>query len=867
MKKLYVIDGNSLLFRAYYATSFTGNIMRTKNGIPTNAIFAFSNMISKIVTYLKPEDALFVAFDTGKKTFRHAQLTSYKEQRKPIEEDLKVQLPIAREFLDAMNVFHFELEGYEGDDVAGTVAKLGVESGYDVNIYTSDKDFLQLIQDGITVNLLRKGLSDIEEMNEKSLKEKFGLTPDQIPDYKGLMGDSSDNLKGIPGVGEKTALKLIQEHGHLENIIVAMANEKSKLAQKIIEHQDEGLLCKTLATIQHDVPLPFTLESLTYTGYDFNTLSNFYNKYECYSLLRKLKPSQNNLHAEKQEKSTPENFDQIYIKRFKDIPYQVSTVILDREKGNYNTSLLNGFVLSDGVATYYFAYQDAIKDIQFINFLKNPNEKKSVFDGKALRVALSRDNIQVEGIDFDLLLASYLLDSSLDNDPVTVFSYFGINILHNTSISLFEEDQQFINMAYYLSKIKETTLDKLKEIECLDLYYSIELPLATVLSEMEIEGFPMNREKLEEINSVFQAQLDQITQEIYLLAGYEFNISSPKQIANLLFEHLHLPSNKKESTSVEVLKYLEHLHPIVPLILKHRKYAKLISTYSSGLASYLHQDNKLHAIFNQALTTTGRLSSSEPNLQNITIRDEESKSIRKAFFYPEEDILLLSLDYSQIELRVLASLSNCHDLIDLFNRGEDIHSETASAIFGVNQDEVTPIMRRKAKTVNFGVVYGISDWGLSEQLDIPAKEAKEIIEKFYLRFPEIKNYFDQVIEFAKENGYVKTILNRRRYIPEMQSDNYQTREFGKRAAKNAPIQGSAADLIKIAMIKVSQELKSRNLKSKIVLQIHDELVLKVYADEKDIVMKLAKDIMEHSLNIKTVLEVDGSIGKTWFDAK
>ncbi len=866
--KLYVIDGNSLLFRAYFATSFTGNIMRRKDGFPTNAIFGFANLMTKIVSSLKDDDLIFVSFDHGKKTFRSELLESYKAQRKPIEEDLKVQLPCARELLDAMGIYHYEVEGYEGDDIAGTVAKIGSLKGIETIVYTSDKDYLQLIDEHISIHMLKKGLTDIEIMNPTTLYEKMGLTPDQIKDYKGLMGDPSDNLKGIPGVGEKTALKLIQQYSSLENIIEAMANEKSKLSQKIIENKDLGILCKKMATIVTNMDLPFTLDDLHYSGYDYNELSSFYTKYECFSLSKKLKPSdkqKTNTEA-KDSKIEVVDFEKIEVKHFKDIPTP-KVIIIDQENGNYHHAPINGFCFSVDQKTYYLDYSSAINDKDFIAYLGDKNKEKITYDYKKLKVSLGRKNIKVEGLKFDLVLASYLLNSSLNNDPMAIYGFYNINILLNThEISLFENNSTYYNMAYYLEVIYQDVLNKLKENDLLSLYNDIELPLCNILSEMEIEGFPVSRKVLEDINNNYKVKLESLQNQIYLVVGHEFNIASPKQLSEVLFHELNLPHGKKESTSIEVLNELKNTHEVIPLIIEYRKYAKIISTYTEGLMSYINVDNKIHTQFNQALTTTGRLSSSEPNLQNISTKSEEGKLVKKAFYY-EDDSYLLSLDYSQIELRILASLSSCPLLIDTFNNNEDIHSRTAMDVFNVTKDELTPLLRRKAKAVNFGIIYGISDWGLAEQIESSVKEAKQIIDTFYEKYPEIKSYFNKVIQDTTNNGYSTTLYGRRRYIPEITSDNYNTREFGKRAAMNASIQGTGADIIKIAMIKVDEFLKQNNYKTKMVLQIHDELIFKVPSEEKDIIVSKIKEIMENCVSLKVKLTCEGSIGKTWYETK
>lgn len=857
MKKLIVIDGNSLLFRAYYATAFNGEIMHTKDGFPTNAIFGFNNMIMKLVSSLKEGDLFFVSFDTGHKTFRHEEMETYKAQRKPVDEALIKQFKPAREYLDALNAFHYELDGYEGDDLAGTVAKMGSRENLDVEIYTSDKDYLQLIDDHIAIQMIRKGLKDIVRYDAATLKETMGLEPDQIRDYKGLMGDSSDNIKGIPGIGEKTALKLLSEYHDLENIIANMQNNSSKLAQKIIENQELGRFCKKIATIDIDVKLPFSLNDLVYKGYDFNALSTFYTKYEFFSLLKKLKPS--SLYKENPTSVKPEkNF--IEVESFSAIPSDCTTFYLTSNVTNYHHGEIQEIVLSNGKEIYHLPFNS--NDIDLKRYLEDANLLKSTYDVKRAYCLLNRYGIKLDGIDLDFLLASYLLDSSLDNDIVALSAFYGENIASND-----EKEKEYL-LTKVIYNHRDEIFEKLKSINCLSLYQTLELPLSKVLAKMEIEGFPLNKEALSIINDKYLAIEKSLEKQVYDIAGYDFNLSSPKQVADLLFNKLGLPGNKKNSTSIEVLNALKDRHPIVKLIIDQRKYSKLISTYTSALSDYIFPDGKIHTLFNQALTTTGRLSSSEPNLQNITVRDEDGKYIRKAFFYDEDDLYLLSLDYSQIELRLLAEMSSCQTLIDIFNHGGDIHASTARKVFNIPDDQEVPsALRRKAKAVNFGIVYGISDWGLAEQIDCSVSEAKVIIDSFYKIYPEIKEYFDRILEEAKKTNYVVTMFNRRRYIKELASDNYQTREFGRRAAKNAPIQGTAADLIKIAMIKIDQALTENKLKSRLVLQIHDELIFKVYEDEKDQVYSLAKEIMEHVINSKVKLEVDGGIAKTWYDTK
>ncbi len=866
MAKMIVIDGNSLLFRAYYATSYPGSaIMRTRDGIPTNALFAFSNMLLHIIKGFKDDEHLIVAFDTDKKTFRHQELLTYKANRKPCPEELIIQMPLAREMLHALGVFTFEMEGYEGDDIAGTVAKKAAKEGYQVEIYTSDKDFLQLIDESIEVHILKKGMSDVDIITAQNMKERFGFSPLQILDYKGLRGDTSDNLPGIPGVGEKTAVKLIQEYGSLEAIIEAAPSMKSKLGEKIMENAKTGIMCKHLAQILTDVNLPFALDETLYSGYDYEKISSFCNRYELKQLLSKLNSS---IPKRKQVKAEEKMAYQI-LDNVNDLktPTKLGLAI-DYSQGNYHKADIFGLAIALDDSVYYLTIENLKKDMRLKSWLEDQNIAKYCYDYKAIKVMLSSIGITLEGLTFDVLLAAYLIDSSLNNAPEAVFALFNVQITSDREISLFGNQNilSCCEIAYHSLHQYEMIKKELMNIESWSLFETIEIPLASVLARMEIEGFPLDVATLDEIGVQYRQKLDILTNQIYELAGESFNIASPKQVAHILYEKLGLPGNKKGSTSVDALKGLINYHPIVPLILEHRKYAKLVSTYIDGLKSYVFEDGKLHAIFNQALTTTGRLSSSEPNLQNISVRDEEGKLIRKAFYYDDEETYILSLDYSQIELRILASLSNCEPLIEAFKNHEDIHTVTARHVFHI-EGEVPPLLRRKAKAVNFGIVYGISDWGLSEQIDVSPKEAREIINSFYKAYPEIARYLKSIVEDAEQNGYVTTCLGRRRYLREIHDSSYQVREFAKRAAMNAPIQGTAADLIKIAMIRIDQRLQNENWRARMISQIHDELLFRVHREDLKPVMEMVKKEMEGAMEFSTPLEVDGSAAKTWYEAK
>ncbi len=863
MDKIYIIDGNSLLFRAYYATAYgSTQIMQTKDGTPTNAIFAFSNMINKIISSFKGEEKIIVCFDAGKKTFRHDEDKDYKANRKPVPTELITQMPIAREFLSSLGIKAYEQIGVEGDDICGTIAKLASSKNMRVEIYTSDRDFLQLIDKNVNVNLLIKGLSNIKVMNESTMMEEYGFTPIQIIDYKALRGDTSDNLPGIPGVGEKTATALIQKYGSYQNILNNVDEIGGKLKENLIQYQDQGYMCYRLASIKCDVVLPFTLDELTYKGYDFEEINNFCNKYELKQFLNRLP---------KELKKENENqliLDYIEIENSNDIEFEDEIVIaLNMDEGNYNYSSIYGLSFINKNKIYYIDFDNLKKDKKLLDVLSNEKVKKDCYDFKAIKVSLHRKGIEIKGVGFDFLLASYVIDSDLENNIDAIMYYFGVDLINNEqSSSLFSEGgdkYKAVQTCFYIKKLKESIIATLTNSKSFDLYQNIELPLANVLADMEIEGFPIQEKVLDEIGDELKQKIKIVSEKIYNLAGEQFNIQSPKQVADILFNKLELGGNKTNSTSVEVLKSLSNKHPIVNEILEYRKYQKLISSYIDGLKEHIQEDKKIHSIFNQALTSTGRLSSKDPNLQNISVRDEEGKQIRKAFYYDDDNYEILSLDYSQIELRILASMSNCKSLIDAFNNDVDIHNLTASKIFGSTESE----FRRKAKAINFGIVYGLSDYGLSEQINVSIGESKEIISNFYKAYPEVAEFLNATILKATKLGYVTTLNGRRRYIRGIHDSNYQTREASKRMAMNAPIQGSAADLIKIAMIEVHKFLIDNKLDTKLVLQIHDELLFKVNKKEKDFVYNNVKNIMENCYKLNTKLTVNGGFGKSWYDAK
>ena len=865
MAKITIIDGNSLLFRAYFATAYPGvEIMRNQEGIPTNAIFAFSNMINKILSSLKEDECIMVAFDAGKETFRKEQLESYKANRKPTPEELVQQFPIARDFLRSLNIFQFEEEGFEGDDIAGTVARMAEKEGYQVNIYTSDRDFLQLVNDKTTVHIIRKGLSDVVAMTPEVVKETYGFEPLQIIDYKGLRGDASDNLPGIKGIGEKTAVKLIQEYGSFDEIIAHADEIKGKVGEAIKADQEMGRLSRDLAIIKTDVPLPFTVEDTIYQGYDFTTISEFCQRYGLKQFMSKL------VQKWKKKDLTEVDIEVNTVSSLKELENEKEIAIaLDYEDDNYSLGLIYGLAVTSKNKVYYISLEDLLKDDVSLKLLKDENVKKYCFDYKAIKVALAQHNIEINGLYFDLLIASYLVDSSLKNDVQVVMNIYGIDLSSKEDKpSLFSNasPEKAGKIALFSWLLYERVIGELEKMDALKLYHELEIPLVDTLADMEIEGFPMDVKILDEFGAEYKKKINDLSEEIYALAGTTFNIASPKQIGDILFNKLGLSGNKKQSTDVDSLKEIQNEHPIVSKILEYRKYFKLLTTYVEGLKGHIFPDGKIHAKFNQALTTTGRLSSSDPNLQNISVRDEEGKQIRKAFYYPDDNYEILSLDYSQIELRVLATLSKCQALKEIFLSNEDIHSATAKKIFNL-QGEPTALQRRRAKTVNFGIVYGISDWGLAEQLEITPKEARVIINSFYASFPEVATFFQQIINDAVKDGYVSTLLGRRRYLRELHDSNYQRREAAKRAAMNAPVQGTAADLIKLAMNKVHLALKENGLETKMISQIHDELIFRVPKKEKEKAYSLIKNIMENALNLDVPLLVDGGFGRDWYSAK
>lgn len=876
MSNTYIVDGNSLLFRSYFSTAYTGNIMTTTTGIPINAIFAFHNLIKKIKSRLSDGDRLFVSFDTGEPTLRKKEFQDYKAQRAPVAPELIAQMPIAREMLTAMNIKWDEMVGYEGDDLAGSMAKIAAEHGDSVTLFTSDKDFLQLLDlsDKVHICFLKKGLSETIDYTKANLHDLFGLNPDQIADFKGIAGDPSDNYKGIKGVGEKTAMKMLNEYGHLEDIVAyCKANPTSKTNQKFIDGEKDAIFFKRLATIDTSLDMNKNYEESKYQHYQKTALAAFYMKYQLQQFMAKIDKMEGivndaedvqmslfdtgDVQLEEAKNSSFVDRPMVKVNHFNEVKGTIKVITYDADKENENTANLLGFALATDKEVYYISHEVASQDADFANFLKT-QKNLATYDLKGLVVLLSRFGYpQIQGIDFDFLIATYLINPDSGQKKANIFMAYGVD--------LDPVKNQAVQTASYTLDLKPQILEDLEKNGEMELFTKVELPLSKVLADMELEGFPIDLATLSRINDEYTNILKELESAIYRLAGEEFNINSTKQLETILFEKLGIQRFKGEKgTGVDVLLAHQDDHEIVPKIIEYRLYKKLVSGYTTALPEHTGKDGKIHAIYNQALTATGRLSMSEPNLQNISIRNEEGKAIRKAFFYPNHEYYLLSLDYSQIELRVLASVGKISALQEIFKEGQDIHRATAARVFNVPFEEVTSEMRRRAKAVNFGIVYGISAFGLSNQLDIPRDEASSLIKQFRNTFIGLDKFQASCIEKAKKDGYVSTLLNRRRYLKDINSSNRALRSFSERAAVNTVIQGTAADLIKVAMVKVEDLLK--NYKTKLILQIHDELIFKVPKDEIDTVLPLIKDAMEHALDLDVPLLAEGSFALDWYDA-
>lgn len=859
-KKLLLVDGNSLLFRAYYSTIYT-NRMSTSTGIPTNAVFGFITMMNKALSLVEP-DAVLVAWDAGKKTFRHDKFDDYKGTRKPLDEELMVQMPIVREYLDEKGIVRYEQDGYEADDIIGSMAQAGEDM--EVSILTGDKDLLQLVNDHTRVLMMKKGVNQMDIMDVKAIQDQYGLEPKQIIDLKGLMGDPSDNIPGVKGIGEKTALLLLHQYGSVEGTYEHIDEIKGKRKEYLINGKDSALLSKELATIFTQMELPFDMATLMYSVNDHNA-NAFYQKYEMRSLITQeenmLKSRQPALKIETVESfEAPAEDEDFFI-----LPLANFEPFMEQK--------LFGFAYLKGNEVHYLPAEKAKEDAAFRQFLSS-SKKIQTWDSKEMLHLCERNGLPLPEFSEDIHLAAFLLYSqatSLDSllEACEISLPMPLGDLTKKSLGGFTEERALPVFGAWLSALPGVSARVLKEVSdenIEDLYRNVEFPLARILFEMETRGISINREKLQEIGKEYGAKMDEIAARIYEYAGHPFNIGSPKQLGTVLFDELKLKSGgKKRSTAADVLEKLKDVHPIIEEILEYRKYAKIVSTYVEGLEKYII-DGKIFTTFNQTMTQTGRLSSSEPNLQNISIKSDEGREIRKAFEAPE-GFVFISADYSQVELRMLAHMADEQFMIQAFQEGIDIHNRTASIIYGVEPDQVTDAQRRVAKTVNFAIIYGQTEFGLSQELKISRQQARKFISAYFESYPNIHRFMDGLIAGCEENGFVETMMHRRRYIPEIKDKNFMTREFGKRAAMNAPIQGSAADLIKLAMIRMNETLKEKNLKSEMLLQIHDELIFKVPLEEKELMESLIPDVMDHAMSLQVPLEASVNTGRTWYEAK
>ena len=844
MEKIILVDGNNLLFRSYYATAYTGNFMKNSKGFPTNALFGFTNMMNKIIEEEKPT-YIMVAFDKGK-TFRHNKYDFYKQGRIETPNELKLQFPKAKELLNAMGIKYYEIDNYEADDIIGTFAEYcNKDPNFIGTIISSDKDLLQLISNDIDIKLLKQ--KDYLRYNEDIFSKEYGIKPINIIDLKALMGDASDNIPGVKGIGEKTALKLLQEYKTLDGIYEHIDEIKGKTKEKLEQDKDNAYMSYEIATIYKEVPIDINIDELKYLG-STEKLNSLYEELEFFSFLKKEKKKEEDINI-----TIVDDVSKIKIDK-------ECAIYLELDGTNYHNSNIIGIGIYNKDVAYY------IKNITNLDFLNGVDV--FTYDLKKLYVSLKYKNVKIPDIKNDLMIASSLLEYNTKDDIAYLANQLNYNIpFYENVLKQDDISKIVVSKAKFIYEIKDELLNKIKEENMQELYNEIEIPLTYVLGDMEYDGVVVDKDILDEMGNEIKIKLEILSKDIYNLAGTSFNISSPQQLGEVLFERLNLPHGKKGktgySTAVDVLNKLVNKHPIIEKILEYRMLNKLYTTYVEGLINTI-KNGKIHTIYTQTLTRTGRLSSIEPNLQNIPIRTEYGRLIRKAFV-PSENSVIVSGDYSQIELRILAHMANVPALIDAFNNDFDIHSKTASDIF--KTDVVTKEMRRIAKAVNFGIIYGISSFGLSENLNISTKEAKQFIDEYLKTYPGIKEYMDNTIKNAYECGYAKTLFNRKRIIDELKNTNYMIRQSGERMALNTPIQGTSADIIKKAMVLIHQKLKENNLKSKLIIQVHDELVFDCLKEEQEQVIKIMKDVMENVIKLKVPLKIDIEYGNNWYEAK
>ena len=898
MRKLVLVDGNSILNRAFYGI-MGSKMLTTKDGTPTNAVYGFLAILFKIIDDIKPE-FLVVAFDKKGPTKRHKMYDGYKANRKGMPDELACQMPIIKDVLRAMNIDIIEKEGYEGDDILGTLSVFGESQGLEVTILSGDRDTFQLATDKVTIRIPRTkmGKTEEEDFNREKVKEVYGIEPKQLIEVKGLQGDTSDNIPGVPGIGEKTALKLIQEYSSIENLYSEIEkgqapDVKGKTRERIIENKDLAILSKELGTIDVNSPIEENLEEFKLEEWNNEEVLKLFKELNFNRYIERFHLTEG-ISEEPEEQEEKFEIKEISIEELKskinqELFYKFSTIEENKDE----------YIIKNKIDKIYAYFKDE-NTVYFSNILGKENILKEIFEDGNIKkygyktstdyLLLKQLGITTKGIVYDAEIAVYDLDPSNMKYKMEDVAYQyldfsieeyikGLGIKKEEQINLFEENsksneyENTLNAlnAYLIQKLYEKTITEIKNLNEMDLFNNIEMPLVEVLAEMQYEGIKIEKDKLESFGVELKQNIDELTKEIYDLSGQEFNINSTKQLGEILFEKLKLPVVKKTktgySTDVDVLEKLKSEHPIIEKILEYRSLTKLNSTYVEGLKPYINKvTGRIHSYFHQTITATGRISSTEPNLQNIPTRIELGKRLRKAFV-PKEGYVFIDADYSQIELRVLAHISQDENMINAFKHDEDIHKQAASNVFNVPIEEVTKEQRSHAKAVNFGIVYGISDFGLGEQIGVSRKKAKDYINQYLEKYSGIKKFMDDIVEKAKEQGYVETLFNRRRYIPELKSKNFNIRQFGSRVAMNTPIQGTAADIMKIAMINVYKKLKEEKLESKLILQIHDELLIEAKEDEKERVKNILQSCMENAIKLDVPLKAEVSEAYNWYELK
>ena len=890
MENLVLIDGNSILNRAFYGTMATKMLM-TEDGTYTNAIYGFLNIMFKIIEDIKPE-YMVVTFDLKAPTYRHKLYSEYKANRKGMPNELASQMPILKEILKAMNVKVIEKEGYEADDIIGTLAKWGQRKNLEVTILTGDRDSFQLIDEHIKVRIphTTQGKTETEDFNVEKVLEKYGLPPKSLIEIKGLAGDASDNIPGVPGVGEKTAITLIKDYKNIEGVYKHIDKLKGKLKEKMQQNEEQAYLSRTLGTINTKAPIEKKLSDMKIVEWDKQKVVEIFTRLKLNRFIERFGLEKQQVESQTLDIQCEEITEENILTLQKEIEdsKKIYYYIIEKQEEGYG--ILNKAI--EGI-TIYSEKEDKVYLVKDITKLKNIFENKDIlkigYKQKKDYILLKQIGIQTKNLMFDIEIAGYLLNSNINKYSLEYLSeeYLKLDVttyLKNTEpeqkqLTLFEQYENQENTiskknyiyAYLIYKLYSILTSKMEETDTLQLFNQIEMPLIEVLADMQYQGINVDKKKLLEFGDELKTRLNELTKEIYELAGEEFNINSPKQLGEVLFEKLKLPMAKKNktgySTGVEILEKLKTTHPIIEKLLEYRQIGRLNSTYVEGLVPYINnKTHKIHSSFHQTVTATGRISSTDPNLQNIPTRYELGKNLRKVF-KPGRGKIFIDADYSQIELRVLAHISNDEHMIEAFNHDEDIHKQVASKVFNVPIEKVTKKQRTRAKAVNFGIVYGITDFGLAEQIGIPRKEAKQYIEQYLEKYQGIKQFMENIVEKAKKENYVETLFHRRRYVPEINSNNYMVRQFGNRIAMNTPIQGTAADIMKLAMINIYNRLNEKNLESKIILQVHDELLIEAKPEEKQEVEEILKQEMENVISLKVPLKIDIEEGKNLYDAK